>query len=66
MVGWAAGIGFDWAFLPQWSFRSEYLHYDLGSRTQNLVDPGIPNAPLTVSANFRGDIVRGAINFKFR
>jgi len=66
MVGWAAGVGFDWAFLPQWSFRSEYLHYDLGSRTQNLVDPGIPTAPLTVSANFRGDIVRGAINFKFR
>jgi outer membrane immunogenic protein len=65
MVGWSAGVGFDWAFLPRWSFRSEYLHYDLGSRQQNLIDPGIPTAPLVASANFRGDILRGAINFKF-
>ena len=44
MVGWAAGVGFDWAFLPQWSFRSEYLHYDLGAVHQNLVAPAPPPA----------------------
>ncbi len=66
LVGWAAGVGFDWAFLPQWSFRSEYLHYDLGSRNQTLVDPGSLLPAISVASTFRGDIVRGAINFKFR
>jgi outer membrane immunogenic protein len=66
MVGWAAGAGFDWAFLPRWSFRTEYLHYDLGSRHQDLTDPaGVPVTSVGTSTSFRGDVVRGAINFKF-
>jgi len=65
MLGWAAGVGFDWSFLPRWSFRTEYLHYDLGSISQTLTDPGLPNFSFTSSTNFRGDIVRGAINYKF-
>jgi outer membrane immunogenic protein len=65
-TGWAAGVGFDWAFLPQWSFRTEYLHYDLGSVHQNLADPlALPGLVAAVDANFRGEIVRGAINYKF-
>jgi outer membrane immunogenic protein len=65
-TGWAAGVGFDWAFLPGWSFRTEYLHYDLGSVHQDLVDPlAVPGLVAQVDANFRGDIVRGAINYKF-
>ena len=66
MVGWAAGVGFDWSFMPRWSFRSEYLHYDLGSHTQTLTDPYSLTGSLGVASNFRGDIVRGAVNFKFR
>ena len=65
MLGWAAGVGFDWSFLPRWSFRTEYLHYDLGSISQTLTDPGLPNFSFTSNTNFRGDIVRGAINYKF-
>jgi outer membrane immunogenic protein len=64
MVGWAAGVGFDWSFLPRWSFRTEYLHYDLGSRRQDLADSGVPGAGISASTNFRGDLVRGAISFK--
>src|SRR5262245_52874143 len=60
MAGWAAGVGFDWAFLPRWSFRTEYLHYDLGSRRLELTDSFM----MPVSTNFRGDILRGAINFR--
>ena len=30
-VGWAAGAGFEWMFAPHWSFKTEYLHVDLGS-----------------------------------
>jgi outer membrane immunogenic protein len=65
MMGWAAGVGFDWSFLPQWSFRTEYLHYDLGSQHQSLSDPALPNVAITSDTNFRSDIVRGAINFRF-
>ena len=66
IVGWAAGVGFDWAFLPQWSFRSEYLHYDLGAVHQSLVDLADPvGTVIRSSANFRGDILRGAVSFKF-
>jgi outer membrane immunogenic protein len=64
-AGWVAGVGFDWSFLPRWSFRTEYLHYDLGSRHQDLMDPLAPGLIATVDANFRGDIVRGAINYRF-
>jgi outer membrane immunogenic protein len=64
-TGWAAGVGFDWSFLPRWSFRTEYLHYDLGSVHQNLTDPLAPGLVATVDTNFRGEIVRGAINYRF-
>jgi hypothetical protein len=30
-AGWAAGAGFEWLFVPNWSFKAEYLHYDLGT-----------------------------------
>jgi len=66
MIGWAAGAGFDWAFLPRWSFRTEYLHFDLGSRTQQMTDVAAIPATVDTSAAYRGDVVRGAINFKFR
>jgi outer membrane immunogenic protein len=64
-MGWAAGVGFDWSFLPRWSFRTEYLHYDLGSVHQSLSDPATPGVVITSDTNFRGDILRGAINYKF-
>jgi outer membrane immunogenic protein len=30
-VGWTIGGGLEWLFLPNWSVKFEYLHYDLGS-----------------------------------
>jgi outer membrane immunogenic protein len=32
-VGWTAGGGVEWLFLPNWSLRAEYLYYNLGSLT---------------------------------
>jgi outer membrane immunogenic protein len=31
MVGWTAGGGAEWMFLPNWSLKTEYLFYDLGN-----------------------------------
>jgi outer membrane immunogenic protein len=75
-VGWTAGGGVEWMFLPGWSAKAEYLHYDLGSlsygmsplmtSTLKLLKP----APLTTNtlqskAGFTGDIVRAGINWHF-
>jgi len=62
-VGWAAGAGFDWAFLPRWNLRAEYLHYDVGTVRLDVSDPAVPTS-VSTSATFRGEIVRGALSYK--
>lgn len=61
--GWALGGGIEVGQGP-WSFKVEYLHYDLGDLTFNYSD-GISPFALTASSNFSGDIVRGGINYRF-
>jgi outer membrane immunogenic protein len=77
-VGWTAGAGGEWMFTSNWSAKIEYLHYDLGSANygtpvNNFATAGV-FAPLGTffytlgqnsSTNFRGDIVRVGINYKF-
>jgi outer membrane immunogenic protein len=33
LVGWSAGGGFEWMFMPSWSLKAEAIYYDLGSAT---------------------------------
>jgi outer membrane immunogenic protein len=30
-IGWAAGVGAEWAITDNWSVKAEYLHLDFGS-----------------------------------
>lgn len=53
--GWTAGAGIEHAFTPNLSAKIEYLHVDLGSQTQLLVD----------NVKFTTEIVRGGLNWKF-
>jgi outer membrane immunogenic protein len=71
LTGWTVGGGFEWALAPHWSFKTEYLYYDLGSRTS--VSPNVVTSCCTVtegtvnstvSATFRGSIARVGINYK--
>jgi outer membrane immunogenic protein len=72
-VGWAAGAGFEWMFLHDWTAKVEYLHYDLGSATYGvspLVSNAVVASPFTVNsvqsrASFSGDIARVGINYLF-
>ena len=32
-VGWNAGGGFEWMFMPNWSVKTEAIYYNLGSQT---------------------------------
>ena len=61
--GWALGGGIEFANGP-WQFRAEYLHYDLGTLTYNVFDPLRPGV-IVNSVKFNGDIVRGAITYRF-
>jgi opacity protein-like surface antigen len=69
--GWAAGGGVEWAFLPDWSAKLEYLYVDLGRtppQAFNLADANgdtVGNAAsLSGSAN-RFHAVRAGLNYHF-
>jgi len=74
-VGWTAGGGIEWMFLPNWSAKLEYLYYDLGSLTYTLpplVSIGVSFRPVTAalvatqaSTRFAGNIVRAGVNYHF-
>jgi outer membrane immunogenic protein len=70
-VGWSAGGGLEYAFARNWSLKTEYLHYDLGSVSYALspstftfgTHSAITNT--TATAKFTGDIVRAGVNYRF-
>jgi outer membrane immunogenic protein len=57
-LGWALGVGLEYAFLSNWSAKIEYLHVDLGSFNTGP-------SPLVNNVSFKEDIVRGGLNYKF-
>jgi outer membrane immunogenic protein len=75
-VGWTAGGGVEWMFLPNWSLKVEYLYYDIGNLTNtpspivglNGVAPVgsvfMTSFPRTTT-RFNGNIVRAGINYHF-
>src|SRR5690242_7115994 len=72
-TGWTAGGGFEWMLDPHWSFKAEYLYYDLGSVTSNtlLVSPTTNGAGpfftnnVQTTTRFNGNIVRVGLNYQF-
>jgi outer membrane immunogenic protein len=72
-AGWTVGGGFDWAFASNWSFKTEYLYYDLGTLQYALspntlttcctLTTGVVNT--TARATFTGGIARAGIDYKF-
>ena len=64
MWGWAAGAGIEYASGP-WQFRIEYLHYDLGTLNFVMRDLVAPVNVINASVHERGDMVRGAITYRF-
>jgi len=64
MWGWAAGGGIEVASGP-WQFRAEYLHYDLGNASYVMRDLIVPAAVIGANVKVAGDMVRGAITYRF-
>ncbi|WGJ14025.1 outer membrane beta-barrel protein [Methylocapsa sp. D3K7] len=74
-VGWTAGGGVEWLFLPNWSAKVEYLYYDLGSVTYGLsplanFSTALGGTLFTLGApvsrtHFSGNVVRVGVNYHF-
>ncbi len=79
-VGWTAGGGVEWMFLPNWSLKAEYLYYSLGSISFNnglladvVTPPGgaVPTGGIfhsiatQSSTRLNGNIVRAGLNYHF-
>ena len=70
-VGWTAGGGLEWMFMPSWSAKVEYLYYDLGTVSHSFL--AVSNAlggpafgtVLQSSTRFNGHIVRAGVNYHF-
>ena len=61
--GWAAGVGAEYQW-GNWSLSLDYIHYDLGRFNFAYRDVVAPDF-LVASTQFSGDMVRGAINYRF-
>ena len=74
-VGWTAGGGAEWMFLPNWSLKAEYLYYDLGNKAGSIVnnyagyDSAAGEQGLQSITNYTGrvsgNIIRAGVNYHF-
>ena len=62
-TGWTVGAGLEYAFLTNWSAKLEYLYVDLGSFDCNAACSGV--AGVASSVDYRANVVRAGLNYKF-
>jgi outer membrane immunogenic protein len=58
------GIGFEYMFLPSWSAKIEYRHFDFGTQISTLVTPA--NGNFRYSHNVGVDAVTAGVNWHFK
>jgi outer membrane immunogenic protein len=75
-TGWTVGIGWEWAFLPNWSAFVEWNHYDFGTKTLFAGNATIPNfiehepfdslgVSAAIDAKQRLETVKIGVNYRF-
>jgi outer membrane immunogenic protein len=62
-TGWTAGGGIEWAFLPNWSAKIEYLYTDLSDNNNN--NGGGWGWDWGNRRHFRFNTVRTGVNYRF-
>ena len=70
--GWAAGGGLEWAFLPNWSARVEYLHADLGTHAASFLGFAYGTVPafpvpqqFLAEVPMRANVVKLGVSYHF-
>jgi outer membrane immunogenic protein len=56
---WTAGVGAEYAFAPNMSWKTEYLYVDLGGFDCTACGAPVPNV------DFKSHIVRTGVNVRF-
>lgn len=59
-MGWAAGLGIEYAMMANWSLKAEYLYADLGK-----FDCGITCGAVSDNVSFKTNMIRGGVNYRF-
>jgi len=63
-TGWLAGVGVEWAFLPNWSVKAEYNYMGFGEITEQPTTTGnLAATPAAVKLNLQTAVV--GINYRF-
>ncbi len=66
LAGWTAGGGVEWAPIPNWSAKVEYLHYDLGeARTYGGAAASTYSYGVSNATRFNGDLLRAGVSRHF-
>jgi outer membrane immunogenic protein len=77
LVGWNAGGGVEWMFMPNWSLKAEAFYWDMGNMQLNTATVAAPtrdsfnyalNAGSTfgrTSGNYQGVTARAGVNYHF-
>jgi outer membrane immunogenic protein len=65
LAGSTWGGGLEWKLGGPWSAKAEYLYYNLGSLSFSAPNALNPVNPFRTSVDFKGDIVRIGLNYKF-
>jgi len=64
MIGWTAGGGLEWRFVPNWSLQGQYLYENLGTETQSYTGTTTTTG-YTQNASLTENLVTAAINYHF-
>ena len=68
-AGWVAGGGVEYAVLPNWSVKAEYLRVQFNKETETVFTAGMlnPGAPVAhrYDVTFSDNIVRVGVNYHF-
>lgn len=73
LTGYTVGGGLEFAFAPNWTFKTEYLYYDLGDMSVGGLIQGTNSGTgflfashtTTATTDFDGHLVRVGVNFRF-
>lgn len=65
MIGWTAGGGLEWRFVPNWSLQGQYLYENLGTISQNQTYDTGDTVTTTQNASLTENVVTAAINYHF-
>ena len=64
--GWTAGGGIEYGFLPNWSFKIEYLHFHFDSYVwTNANNTFFTCTGINCSTDARFGVIRGGVNFRW-